>query len=746
MRVKNALLLGTMLLSTALYGCGSNAGSGGDQSAAPDGGPNSSIEKAATVGVDVCTNCHAGQTAQWMGGVHANYETWDPAVYIASDTRGMENVGFPNYGYYGLGEGGENSNGVECASCHDQLGDGQRLTAELTGNVARPVISCESCHGGGGLHYGTGPLPYAAPDFERCGQCHNSSFDHQKTYSKHAESANILEDYKASPHATSVVYAPETPAKCSKCHTDEGAKLYKNVAGGYDDLGEAFPDGTPAVVDASPVQCRTCHNAHNPQKLLKDETVGAASAEFNTCTNCHQTTDAYHGENSKYSWSDRVVGSGAFDGGRIIYDTHFDDVSTVDVTDSTANIVEGYNIDPTNDRACRDCHNVHAADTTINKQWAKSGHGDRDAGAFSYYNFDEVGGENIPWGGAAQCQRCHTATGASNLLSSGSSSYNPATNSYNLIAGQNEVLYCGTCHTDNAGGLRKDNAFTTAMEPNYKDAAGQDIVFADVNQSNVCIPCHAGRQNGQSIKDRARTDFALNVDGKNFGTFTAHYLTAAGVLYKTVGYEFDGADYTNAPYFGHDQIGTLNADGNEVKPGTGDAGPCVSCHMNDSNDGGVPNHFYTPFAADSEGSATGIATVCTNCHAGDYALTLDFIDHEKEGFHAALDELKAQLDAKGVFFAPSYPYFFTDGTFSTPLTAWADEQTLGAAFNYDMLHHEPGAFAHNRYYSKRLIFDSIDFLDDGNLDGTIDLSSAPDAAEWFDGNIDLGDDGSVTRP
>ena len=48
---------------------------------------------------------------------------------------------------------------------------------------------------------------------------------------------------------------------------------------------------------------------------------------------------------------------------------------------------------------------------------------------------------------------------------------------------------------------------------------------------------------------------------------------------------------------------------------------------------------------------------------------------------------------------------------------------MGAAFNYVMLHHEPGAYAHNRYYTKRLIFDSIDYLDPaGSLDGQ--LSSA----------------------
>ena len=59
---------------------------------------------------------------------------------------------------------------------------------------------------------------------------------------------------------------------------------------------------------------------------------------------------------------------------------------------------------------------------------------------------------------------------------------------------------------------------------------------------------------------------------------------------------------------------------------------------------------------------------------------------------------------------------------ATNATNWCDgvaapcladgKQNMGALFNLNMLQHEPGAFAHNRYYTKRLIYDSIDWLDD----------------------------------
>jgi len=43
---------------------------------------------------------------------------------------------------------------------------------------------------------------------------------------------------------------------------------------------------------------------------------------------------------------------------------------------------------------------------------------------------------------------------------------------------------------------------------------------------------------------------------------------------------------------------------------------------------------------------------------------------------------------------------------------------MGAAFNYNLLKHEPGAYTHNRRYTKRLIWDSIDWLDDNVMNGS----------------------------
>jgi hypothetical protein len=50
---------------------------------------------------------------------------------------------------------------------------------------------------------------------------------------------------------------------------------------------------------------------------------------------------------------------------------------------------------------------------------------------------------------------------------------------------------------------------------------------------------------------------------------------------------------------------------------------------------------------------------------------------------------------------------------------------MGAAFNINLLIHDPGGYAHNRYYVKRLLWDSIDFMTNGTL-GDINMTATID--------------------
>ena len=111
------------------------------------------------------------------------------------------------------------------------------------------------------------------------------------------------------------------------------------------------------------------------------------------------------------------------------------------------------------------------------------------------------------------------------------------------------------------------------------------------------------------------------------------------------------------------------------------------------------------------------------------------MDEEHE-YMQTLDAAKAVLASKGMHFYNAHPYFYTAayvaGGTNTAFTNWAGvyglalwKDTMGAAFNINLLIHDPGGYAHNRIYSKRLIWDAIDFIYDGVLDN--DVTEAIDA-------------------
>lgn len=782
---KNVILLAASLLAMSLWGCSTDFDAENDQAS---GG--TTLTEATLAGAGNCVGCHGDAdlstsaspdaVTDYLAGKHVIHST-----HINADSDSG------------------------CLECHDPLGDGASLEQYIDAAdiplEGLAAVTCETCHGGGGEHVsGQLPVPYVTPDYNRCGQCHNANVDHH-TY--HPEADNIVEKVSASPHLTGV---RKTEAPCAKCHSDEGAKLYRNVVGIPADIET---NASVAIASASPIQCRTCHQAHSLELLLAADENYPGSAEFNTCTNCHQTTQAYHGE----------TGPVGLDLARVIYDTHFDNPTTTGI--------EGYNLGPDHDpddlvtvvgsaseRVCRDCHDVHAADTAINKQWANSSHGgniaqlkeaaaaagtaadaltavvDSTSGsdypddlttgdAWQHYDWDDTNG--ISGNARDECQRCHTATGAKNYLdamitqndtdATNDITYDPANNDYSHLSGwtadptggntttsdQNEMLYCWGCHANNSGDLRNPGGVTLEYT-----VAASPVVLPDLGNSNVCNTCHGGQGNAESYDLTGDPATAMTTapgfaaGAKN--VTATHYLAATAIIYQAqtkVGYEYPGLSYADRTFYQHNTLGL-----NSGSPGTG-SGPCATCHMEESN------HNLNVLERDAGGLITKLnAKICVTCHDGEHALfvaqsligttqniwngvdtavptviTQQMIDdsvteleHESEGFHEALDLLADYLlNHKGITFKSTYPYF-------TAATNWVDEGTFGAAHNLNILHHEPGAYAHNRFYAKRLIFDSIDWLDGGVLDGTINIDAVthPAAAAWF-GAAETADSAAV---
>jgi hypothetical protein len=409
-----------------------------------------------------------------------------------------------------------------------------------------------------------------------------------------------------------------------------------------------------------------------------------------------------------------------------ITDTHYDDPATGVGLAST--LIEGYVVKQASNTACTDCHDKHGSVTANHTDWARSGHAggllaqkeaningvDGASGpAWEHYNWDQTTSRGA-------CQRCHTATGAKNFLTA-PTTYNYNNNDFSHLSGwtastgspQNEILYCWGCHSDaGTGALRNPGGITEVYAGSPTGSPSVTVTYPSVGASNVCMGCHLGREVGAVVA-------VSTGDFTNLSFINSHYLAAGATIFNESGYEYAGQSYDSYGY--HKSVGVANA------YGTGSDGPCVACHMS-----GAESHSFEVVTEDTNGIITAItATSCGNCHGG---LTAAILETSKEEFHTALAALEAALEAKGIYFYPAHPYFYKDpnGNGFDPATEaisanafknWdgvypgKGKDVMGAAFNYNLLEHDPGAYAHNRGYALKLIADSIDFLADGAVDG-----------------------------
>lgn len=693
------------------------------------------------VGVAKCFSCHKSSTpevyAGWLPGPHGNFNFMDDTThqimrysnFLASfvyPTDAVKFVGYPNAttiaaalkepAYAGKTE-------AYCLGCHGPStkdntkiagmplvqADGTLDTAKST-QVGRPVVGCEMCHGGGEHHVkdpvNNKPASFTRPSVAKCGNCHDKDFPSAHLADHPAGAGGvgnpgIYEDYLASKHVQSLESAIYTDPKkkkvtalCSKCHTDQGARKYWDTNGDATTLPAALA-GEPQIDNPGSVQCRTCHDAHNPGDLLNPATgsfgnVGPRSAQFNTCTNCHQLLTSTDGKIAPYHATKNITG------------THYDDPATQEQ--------EGINVNKASDSACANCHNPHSTDTTINKRWIESGHADFKGAPWTEDDWKDNGNPNAtpPTFGQQACQRCHTATGYINRLK------DPATydanvtnhvvnNDYSYLTGlQNEVLYCNACHTDSAFNRR------TISPVGFPSGLTADMG----DDSNLCMACHQGRNS------------KVQIDAKVAGgpppyTFTnIHYFAASASLFGTDvkgGYEYNGNTYEGR---------------NKFTAHNGKRDTCVKCHAREGS-AEFPDHHFKPEVKDCSGCHTGITDFGDIRPGGitDWdgdGSTTEGLKGEIEGLRAALyTAIRAYAEAVIVptnagwyicydSVGASGQYFFKDvnnngvkDADETQAYNKFDAKLLEAAYNYQVSTKEPCGHIHNAKYIGQLLYDSI---------------------------------------
>jgi hypothetical protein len=177
-------------------------------------------------------------------------------------------------------------------------------------------------------------------------------------------------------------------------------------------------------------------------------------------------------------------------------------------------------------------------------------------------------------------------------------------------------------------------------------------------------------------------------------------------------------------------------------------GPCVTCHLNAF---GVDKRSGSGHTLKIDANAYN--QVCVNCHTSENTIALSasnfrkvFLEPQSEAFETSLELIKHLLltNYQISFDDTASPYFYDEklpllNGKKQPVKDWTRGGTvdgrklMGACFNLNLLTRDPAAYAHARSYSRRLVYDSIDFLDDGKLNLSVSATAVNSGLKLADG-------------
>ncbi|MEF2073089.1 cytochrome c3 family protein [Consotaella aegiceratis] len=319
--------------------------------------------------------------------------------------------------------------------------------------------------------------------------------------------------------------------------------------------------------------------------------------------------------------------------------------------------------------------------------WRQSPHADVKSEAFRHWDEDGVVEE--------ACAKCHSTAGFQDFLGADGSAEGSIDSEHPTDVAEAPGIACMACHNDVAQNM------TVVPFPSGEEV---EVYTADAR----CMVCHAGRASTPDV-EKAVADAGVGDDtpSSDLSFINVHYRAAAATRYGGEvrgGFEYEGMEY--AGYFFHDQASqTCNDCHNphtvEVKVAT-----CVECHQEVS--------------ADDKESLLAIRTSKTD---------FDGNGDTSEGIHAEVDALHEQLYAAIQSYAKNvvgssiaynehtYPYFLADTDDSGAIEDAENQRSNGfkswtprllkAAYNFQFVEKDPGAYAHNPNYVIQLMHDSI---------------------------------------
>lgn len=296
---------------------------------------------------------------------------------------------------------------------------------------------------------------------------------------------------------------------------------------------------------------------------------------------------------------------------------------------------------------------------------------------------------------SGSCARCHSAGGLPTYIKEGVNVSEPIANGFQ----------CSTCHNDLA-------EFTLYEVESVKFPSGavvdaREYMDAEDTTTNLCMTCHQGRESGKSVENlTAGIEADATSDKLRF--LNVHYFAAGATRF---GADANGAfqypDKEYAGFFEHVDEAAKCSDCHGAHSLQTAEATCVECHseIEDSEDiHDIRYNFgdYNGNGDDEEGIYYEIQSMTDDLYAAmqEYAL--------------------ATVETGIAYESHSYPYFFIDtngdgmadadeAVRANAFASWTP-RLLQAAYNYQYVAKDPGAFAHNGAYILQVLYDSLEDL------------------------------------
>jgi hypothetical protein len=221
------------------------------------------------------------------------------------------------------------------------------------------------------------------------------------------------------------------------------------------------------------------------------------------------------------------------------------------------------------------------------------------------------------------------------------------------------------------------------------------------------MTCHQGVESTASM-NKAIADLGEDVPEPKLAFLNVHYRAAGATLMGTmarVAYEYPGKVY--AGRFQHRAPYTTCTTCHDLHTVAVKVTDCAACHKEVTDKASLHRIRVSSLDYDGNGDASeGIAQE---------------IEHLRERLLAAVMVYAKSVAGKAIAYdLDAYPYFFIDtnnngvadkeeARVPNRYNAWTP-RLLKAAYNYQFVTKDPGAFAHNPTYTLQILYDSISDL------------------------------------